>query len=296
MVVTTYHSPLGEITLAADEQGLTGLWFEGQKHYGSTLAADAVEVRGSDAESGGAPVRIVDAGPGAVTGGTASDDASGAESAASVGRAGVDAVSVASSSPAACDDRAGSDAASAEVASLVAAASARSVEASADAATTVSADGSAADARVLPASRAVGPRAVGPRDAAALGVLERAWAWLNAYFAGQDPQFLPPLHLVGTSFQREVWAALVSVPRGETVTYGELAARVGKRRAVAHGVAAESVSPRAVGGAVARNPISIMLPCHRVVGASGDLTGYAGGVNRKRRLLEFEGVDVTQLA
>lgn len=188
MVTTTFASPLGEILLAADGRGLTGLWFEGQEHFGSTLLKeDAEHVEGADAVSG--------------TGGM---------------------------SP------------------------------------------------------------VSPVNGAASSVLERSWAWLNAYFAGQEPRFTPPLHMIGTAFQREVWFELLSIPRGEVTTYGEIAQRVAARHRVP-GNEAPVVSPCAVGAAVARNPISIIVPCHRVVAADGSLNGYAGGLDRKEWLLRLEG-------
>lgn len=188
MVTTTFASPLGEILLAADGRGLTGLWFEGQEHFGSTLLReDSERVAGADAVSG--------------TGGMSS---------------------------------------------------------------------------------------VGPANGAASSVLERSWAWLNAYFAGQEPRFTPPLHMIGTAFQREVWYELLSIPRGEVATYGEIAFRVAARHRVP-GNEDPVVSPRAVGAAVARNPISIIVPCHRVVAADGSLNGYAGGLDRKEWLLRLEG-------
>ena len=150
MVTTTFASPLGEILLAADGRGLTGLWFEGQEHFGSTLLKEDPE------------------------------------------------------------------------------------------------------------------------------------------FAGQERRFTPPLHLIGTAFQREVWYELLSIPRGEVATYGEIAQRVAARHRVP-GNEAPVVSPRAVGAAVARNPISIIVPCHRVVAADGSLNGYAGGLDRKEWLLRLEG-------
>ena len=187
MVTTTFASPLGDILLAADAHGLTGLWFEGQAHFGSTLTKEDHEhLEGSDAESGSA-----------------------------------------------------------------------------------------------------GMGAGEPRNAAAAAVLERAWAWLNAYFAGQEPRFTPPLHMIGTPFQREVWQELLGIPRGTTVSYGEIAHRI-ERRHWPLDDALHTVSPRAVGGAVGRNPISIIVPCHRVVAADGSLNGYAGGLERKAALLRLE--------
>lgn len=107
-------------------------------------------------------------------------------------------------------------------------------------------------------------------------VLDRAEAWLERYFAGERPVIDFPLAPEGTEFQKRVWALLREIPYGETVSYGQLAARLG------------CPSARAVGAAVGRNPISLLIPCHRVLGADGSLTGYAGGLERKRRLLALE--------
>src|SRR5205085_10571542 len=104
-----------------------------------------------------------------------------------------------------------------------------------------------------------------------------AIAQLRAYFRGESTAFDVPLELRGTPFQRRVWASLCTIPYGETVTYGALAQRLGTPSAA-----------RAVGLANGRNPVGIIVPCHRVVGSDGSLTGYGGGLDRKRRLLEFE--------
>lgn len=283
MIITTYHSPLGDITLAADAQGLTGLWFVGQSHYGATLTGDE---RSFDMQKG-------------------------AFSAVETDAAVCDSPVVADEVIEGCDATSGGN-----------------------------------------------PMSVSdPQNTAAVSVLERAWAWLNAYFAGQAPRWTPPLHVEGTEFQHAVWVALLEVPYGQTVTYGELARKIGGRRALAsscgrgfsnasaglgssgaasgernaadgepdaadgepdvagastaHGERGLSIaaygaqassdavlagyeasdaatSARAVGAAVARNPVSIIIPCHRVVGADGALTGYAGGLDRKRALLELE--------
>lgn len=106
--------------------------------------------------------------------------------------------------------------------------------------------------------------------------------WLDLYFSGQDPKFQVPIHPAGTSFQQEVWKILREIPYGETMTYGDIAAKIAGERGIA------SMSAQAVGGAVGHNPISVIVPCHRVLGAGGRLTGYAGGVERKRKLLELE--------
>lgn len=107
-------------------------------------------------------------------------------------------------------------------------------------------------------------------------ILAAAKAWVEAYFAGRRPVCALPLAPRGTPFQQRVWAALRAIPYGATRTYGDLA------RALAS-------SPRAVGGAVGRNPLTLFIPCHRVVGAHGALTGYAGGLDRKAALLRLEG-------
>lgn len=161
-----YVSPLGGILLAADEEGLTGLWFEGQKYFANGLPADAAE--GENA------------------------------------------------------------------------------------------------------------------------VLAKAKRWLDIYFSGREPDFTPPLHPAGSAFRQEVWALLRKIPYGQTTTYGALAAQL----AAAHG--GKTVSAQAVGGAVGHNAVSIIIPCHRVVGASGSLTGYAGGIDKKVRLLELERADISR--
>ncbi|WP_341741420.1 methylated-DNA--[protein]-cysteine S-methyltransferase [Trueperella pyogenes] len=106
-------------------------------------------------------------------------------------------------------------------------------------------------------------------------------AWLDAYFAGENPQVTFPVEPEGTEFQQAVWEALRDIPYGQTRTYGQLAAAVGKSLA-------RSTSARAIGAALGKNPILIVVPCHRVVGADGTLTGYAGGLERKRALLTLE--------
>lgn len=117
-----------------------------------------------------------------------------------------------------------------------------------------------------------------------LPVFAQARAWLTAYFQGQDPGPTPPLAPAGTPFQQEVWRLLLAIPYGRTATYQALAGQLARQRGLT------SMSAQAVGGAVGRNPISILIPCHRVVGSDGSLTGYAGGLERKRALLELEGV------
>ena len=114
-------------------------------------------------------------------------------------------------------------------------------------------------------------------------VFEGTIRWLETYFSGAATDFTPSMSPKGTPFRRAVWDVLLTIPFGQTMTYGEIAAIIAAKRGLAH------LSPQAVGGAVGHNPISIIIPCHRVLGANGSLTGYAGGIERKRWLLEMEG-------
>lgn len=193
MTTQAYASPLGTVVLAADDLGLTGLWFEGQKyfgHFGSTgLAVDR---------------NVADA----------------------VGDTG---------------------------------------------------------------AHEQAHRTAGEHIAAAC-------VWLNAYFAGKRPPETPLLHLLGTPFQLEVWNLLLAIPYGQTTSYGALAHELERQRVRyadplgqrPDGQYPPRTSARAVGGAVGRNPVSIIVPCHRVLGANGSITGYAGGLERKKALLALE--------
>ena len=115
-----------------------------------------------------------------------------------------------------------------------------------------------------------------------LPVFDLADKWLNLYFSGSEPGFLPPLLMRTTEFRKTVWEILLSIPYGKTMTYGEIADRIAAGRGLSR------MSAQAVGGAVAHNAISLMIPCHRVVGTDGSLTGYAGGLEKKIWLLELE--------
>ena len=114
-------------------------------------------------------------------------------------------------------------------------------------------------------------------------ILEQTREWLDIYFTGHQPSFTPPLHLDATPFRMAVWQVLLEIPFGQTTTYGEIARRI------AHEQGRTKMSAQAVGGAVGHNPIGIIIPCHRVIGTNGSLTGYAAGIEKKRRLLEMEG-------
>lgn len=119
-----------------------------------------------------------------------------------------------------------------------------------------------------------------------LPVFEQAKLWLDTYFSGKEPAFTPLLSPKATPFRRAVWDILLTIPFGRTMTYGEIAKEIARRRGL------PKMSAQAVGGAVGHNPISLIIPCHRVIGTDGNLTGYAGGIARKEKLLalELEGV------
>lgn len=121
-------------------------------------------------------------------------------------------------------------------------------------------------------------------------ILNETKEWLKRYFRGERPQ-INELSLApsGSEFRKEVWKILCEIPYGEVTTYGEISRKIARSRGV------DRMSAQAVGGAVGHNPISIIIPCHRVVGADGSLTGYAGGVQRKIRLLRLEGADMGKL-
>lgn len=127
------------------------------------------------------------------------------------------------------------------------------------------------------------PDAIGSgSEEAKLPVFDEAVRWLDAYFSGMDPGTTPEISVDGSPFRVEVWDILRTIPYGETMTYGDIAAMIAKRRGISR------MSSQAVGGAVGHNPVSIMIPCHRVIGADGSLTRYAGGTERKAELLALE--------
>ncbi len=117
-------------------------------------------------------------------------------------------------------------------------------------------------------------------------ILEQTKEWLTIYFSGREPLFYPPIHMTGTPFRLSVWKILQKIPYGKTVTYGEIAREIAAQKGLSR------MSAQAVGGAVGHNEISIIVPCHRVVGTNGSLTGYAGGIDRKVKLLALEKVDM----
>ncbi len=119
-----------------------------------------------------------------------------------------------------------------------------------------------------------------------LPLFEQTDQWLDIYFSGSAPDFTPPLTMRTTPFRKAVWSILLSIPFGQTMTYGEIANRLAKQNGLSQ------MSAQAVGGAVGHNAISLIIPCHRVVGSNGSLTGYAGGIDKKVKLLSLEQVDM----
>ncbi|MDR3242912.1 MAG: methylated-DNA--[protein]-cysteine S-methyltransferase [Clostridiales Family XIII bacterium] len=120
-------------------------------------------------------------------------------------------------------------------------------------------------------------------------VFENVRTWLDCYFSGEKPDFTPPISMNGSPFRMSVWKILREIPYGEMITYGDIAKEIAAQNGK------EKMSARAVGGAVGHNPISIIVPCHRVIGKNGNLTGYGGGIDMKIQLLSLEGVDMTRL-
>ncbi|SHK71621.1 methylated-DNA--[protein]-cysteine S-methyltransferase [Desulforamulus aeronauticus] len=121
-------------------------------------------------------------------------------------------------------------------------------------------------------------------------IFDAAKKWLDRYFAGERPDISElPLAPIGSEFRQGVWDILCEIPYGKVITYGDISKRMAAK------MNKESMSSQAVGGAVGHNPISIIIPCHRVVGSNGSLTGYAGGIHTKVKLLELEGVDMSRL-
>lgn len=111
--------------------------------------------------------------------------------------------------------------------------------------------------------------------------------WLDIYFSGKEPGFTPPINMKTTEFRKSVWKIMLNIPYGNTMTYGEIAEKLAKDTGITR------MSAQAVGGAVGHNSISLIIPCHRVVGANGNLTGYAGGIEKKMKLLEMESIDIS---
>ena len=129
-----------------------------------------------------------------------------------------------------------------------------------------------------------GDKPLAEQETQALPVFVDTCRWLDLYFSGKVPDFTPQLSLQGTDFRRAVWEILRTIPYGQTISYGEIADMIARERRM------EKMSAQAVGGAVGHNPVGIIVPCHRVIGKSGSLTGYGGGIWRKEWLLKLENI------
>lgn len=115
-----------------------------------------------------------------------------------------------------------------------------------------------------------------------LPIFKQTCKWLDIYFSGKEPDFMPPLKIQTTPFRRQVWEIMLKIPYGKTISYGEIAAKIAKKKGI------KKMSAQAVGGAVGNNAIAIIIPCHRVIGTNGNLTGYAAGLSKKIKLLKLE--------
>ncbi len=122
-----------------------------------------------------------------------------------------------------------------------------------------------------------------------LPIFEETVRWLDIYFSGKAPDFTPPIKMETTPFRKAVWEILLEIPFGQTMTYGEIAGKIAKQKGL------PKMSAQAVGGAVGHNAISLIIPCHRVVGTNGSLTGYSGGIEKKAQLLTLEKADMSSL-
>ncbi len=122
-----------------------------------------------------------------------------------------------------------------------------------------------------------------------LAIFDDTARWLDIYFSGSEPDFMPKININGTPFRKSVAEIMLTIPYGKTMTYGEIARKIAEQRG------SNKMSAQAVGGAVGHNSISIIIPCHRVVGTNGSLTGYAGGLDRKIQLLKLEHADMSKL-
>jgi methylated-DNA-[protein]-cysteine S-methyltransferase len=122
-----------------------------------------------------------------------------------------------------------------------------------------------------------------------LPIFDETIKWLDIYFSGKAPNFTPKIKMKTTDFRKAVWEIMLTIPYGQTMTYGEIANILSKQKGL------RKMSAQAVGGAVALNSISLIIPCHRVIGTNGNLTGYAGGIDKKIKLLTLEKADMSKL-
>lgn len=278
--IAYYDSPLGKITLAGDKAGLCGLWFEGEKYYAHALAASGADKK-----------RI------------ASDLLAKERHAASETQRDFAALEKSEKSNTAAKAANGTDVKfcardfTAFKKNNIAAEAASSANEKYN-----TRDFAAQDAGEKPRATNLSTQGAGEKfyaneqneqsgyfEEKNLAVFDQTRRWLDLYFSGREPGFTPALNPMGSAFRRTVWEILLKIPYGKTTTYGQIAREIATARGLA------KMSAQAVGGAVGHNEISIIIPCHRVIGAHGSLTGYAGGIDRKIKLLQLEGVDMRGL-
>ena len=250
--IAYYDSPLGKITLAGDETGLCGLWFEGEKYYAHALAASGADEKQSSADL------------------------------------------LAKEQYGASETQRDFAALKKSVKSDIAAKAANGADEKYNARDFALKD-TGEKPRVTNLSVQGGSKKFCVNEQNEyfeeknLAVFDQTRRWLDLYFSGREPGFTPALNPLGSAFRRAVWEILLKIPYGKTTTYGQIACEIAAARGLA------KMSAQAVGGAVGHNEISIIIPCHRVIGAHGNLTGYAGGIDRKIKLLQLERVDMQGL-
>ena len=267
--ISYYDSPLGKITLAGDGVGLCGLWFEDEKYYVHALAASSADKKRGSA-----------------------DPLAKEQRAASETQRDFAALKKSEKSNIAAKAASGADKKH----------NARDFAAEAESGTDVkfcAYDFAAQDASKKSYATDLSAQSASEKfyineqsgyfEEKNLAVFDQTRRWLDLYFSGREPGFTPALNPAGSAFRLAVWEILLKIPYGKTTTYGQIACEIAAARGLA------KMSAQAVGGAVGHNEISIIIPCHRVIGAHGNLTGYAGGIDRKIKLLQLEGVDMRGL-
>lgn len=153
---------------------------------------------------------------------------------------------------------------------------------------TIASDGESLTGLWFDGQKYFGDTLSGEYENRSLPVFEQTKQWHDIYFSGEEPNFTPELKMIATEFRKEVWEIMLAIPYGQTMTYGEIAEKISLKRGLVR------MSAQAVGGAVGHNSISLIIPCHRVVGSDGSLTGYAGGIDKKLQLLTLEKADTSK--
>ena len=278
--ISYYDSPLGKITLAGDGAGLCGLWFEGEKYYAHALAASGADKKQSSADlltkkqyTASETQRDIMAQEKSAKSDFAAKAASGT------------------------DEKYNTRDFAAEVTSGADVKFCANVLVASE--KFCARDFAAQDASKKSYATDLSTQSAGEKfyineqggyfEEKNLAVFDQTRRWLDLYFSGREPGFTPALNPAGSTFRRAVWEILLKIPYGKTTTYGQIAREIAAARGLA------KMSAQAVGGAVGHNEILIIIPCHRVVGTHGSLTGYAGGIDRKIKLLQPGGVDMRGL-